>query len=276
MGMGVDWTLADADADDHLDLWSLSTASGGLVTTWPNDGTSFHPGPMIGSVGTSLRSLTVADISSDGAPDIVASGMLGVHAILRGSGTDLGTIVASAASETFVAHGPTSLLLLVLGDDVRLFTYVALVGATEVSGFPPAGEHLSSPLDAAIYDVDGDLDDDIVLLRATTTSTEVLVLAQNALGQFAVSSRFDTGAGANAIAVADFDGTLAPEVVVSRSVMGTDEASIYDAGTGAETLQLMTGPRVDVVVGEYDGAPPIDVAFVASDGSLNFFINQTH
>jgi hypothetical protein len=278
MGLGLDWTLSDAEPDGTLDLWSLSDPSDGRVVTLPNTGTDFDTssGTVVYGQGASLRSIVLSDITGDGVPDLVVSGTLGVHATDRGGGGDLGVIVTGPAYETLVVHGDSEPHLFVIANDVRYFLHSGFGSTTEVTTFPPAGSDLSSPLDAVLCDLEGDGDDDVVLLRASGSGDEIVVLRQTETGDLEIAARFDVAANANAVAAADLDGFGAPEIVVSRaSTASIDVASIYDATTGAELVQLPTGDRVDVVTGNYDHEEPVDVAFVAADGSVDIWINQT-
>jgi hypothetical protein len=111
---------------------------------------------------------------------------------------------------------------------------------------------------AGDFDGDGDLD-----IAATNTFSGVLVYLNNGSGGFGAYTAFAAGAQANSVAVADFNGNGAKDLVVT-SLSGTNNVSVlFGSGTGSFGAPVgfaTSGTPGGCVVADFNGDAKMDFA----------------
>lgn len=157
--------------------------------------------------------------------------------------------------------------VLITGEDdtgvsiARLYTNDGMGTFTEVLGTPFLGVSYSS---TAFADVDGDLDQDVIITGEDDMGTaHVTLFTNNGMGAFTEvrGTRFqDVGAGS--IAFADVDGDLDQDVLISgEDDIGKDHTRLY-TNNGTGTFREVMGTPFEAVAGG-------SIAFADVDGDMD-------
>jgi FG-GAP-like repeat len=217
--------IADLNGDGKRDLAITNLNSGSVSILLGNgSGTSFSfaPGSPF-AVGTRPASIAIADLNSDGKPDLaVANADDNAVAILMGQGN--GTFIANVNSPVAVGGRPASIALADLNGDGKLDLAAADLndGTVSVSlgdgsgTFPtvqdyPVGRY---PISVAVADFNSDGKRDIV--AADNLSHMLSVLVGNGDGTFKPARHVSVAGDPQSLTVADFDGNNQPDVAVAN------------------------------------------------------------
>ena len=300
-GLGSESVVtADVDLDGHLDIVVANNESGDVSVLWGRgDGTFEDPQNFVTGDASGPHGLQVADMTSDGLPDIIVSldGTSQVETFVQDSlrrsfnpatpaGTDFGPVALVVAdfdhdgkqdavtANQFTLTGSISFLK-GNGDG----TFQDAVNYTTVG---PDGSGSPSSMGAADLNGDGNLD----LVVANQDDSQIAVLLGSATGTFSAPTLFDTGDTPQALALGDLNIDGKVDVVTAND---EDDAVALLLGNGDGTFQPATEysvgsgsfPQV-VSIWDYnlDGRPdvgvgasllPFDgVAVLRGDGEGNF------
>lgn len=245
-------------------------------------------------VGNAPRSIAVADVDGDGAPDLVVSnaGTDDVSVLMND-----GTGQFSEADRVPVGVEPTAIIALDLNDDGAPDAVVANAGSGDLSLLRNAGNGamsesgrvpLAGPphaLSAGDYDSDGDPDLAVVRDDAGGESSTVELLLNDGAGAFdapvSVAALADPQGGktglARALTSTDIDADGDVDLVVARTSDDDLVLLVNDGGAGftvARSLNTGDGPlaltAIDV---NGDGLRDLAVANAGSD-DVSLFINN--
>jgi len=245
--------------------------------------------PATYTTGAGPSSVAVADFNADQRPDLATAnqdaGTVSVR--LGGAGGTFGGLTnfpagvdpTSVVAADFNGDNDPDLAV----TDYSLGRVLVLVGgangtfgaATQVSSIVGSG-----PIAAAVGDLNGDQDPDLVIANQLLTNVSVLVGGANA--SFSAPSNFKTGfstlPGPSSIAVRDFDGDGKPDLAVANvnddnvSVLlnntSTNQApvAVNDAYSTNEDTPL-TVPAPGVLGNDTDGdGNPLTASVVAGSG----------
>ena len=227
--------------------------------------------------------LTLADLNSDGRPDIISTSSLEgqeISVLLNlGDGTfDMGTQHPAGASTRFPAHGDVD------GDGDRDIVLALRSGQFGLAILRNDGlgnfevPELLAPTDGVldrpvILDLDGDDDQDIVF--AQSFGPEVVVLMNLGGGSFASPVSYGAAppdAYFVHLSVGDVDGDEDPDLVIGRSLSSTQPSLYRNHGDGT-----FDPPQAIVVedvydfagndLGDMDGDGDLDLVFVSDRSS---------
>lgn len=228
----------DLTGDGRTDF-AVGTSSGNVVTVIPAmvapilPAANFADAASFG-VGGFPISATVADFDGDGLPDVATGNLTGgsvsvlINSTARGAAAstfaDQQTFVTGsgprgAASGDFNGDGKPDLVTANENDN----TVSVLLNTTAAVGAPAFAAHQDFAVGAfafgvAVADFNGDGRADIVAVNAHDGTASVLfnTAAPGALAaSFAPQQTFETGLGANSVAVADVNGDGLPDLIVS-------------------------------------------------------------
>ena len=156
---------------------------------------------------------------------------------------------------------------------------VLLADAT--GGFNPAVSYPAGtgPEAVAVADVDGDLDQDLVIANTGIPGDTVSVLLNSGTGTFGAPTTFAAGRSPNALAVGDVNGDGHADLAVSNgggqgtpTVPATPGVSILlgngTGGFGAPAFYAAPDPTRDVALGDLDGDDDLDLAYVTAGNRL--------
>jgi uncharacterized protein (TIGR03437 family) len=122
----------------------------------------------------------------------------------------------------------------------------------------------------AVGDFNGDGHEDLAIINAATTPSQVLILIGNGDGTFNTVSppSFPVGNGANSIVVGDFNGDGIPDLAVAN---GADNTVSILMGVGSgffqQAFNYPTGPSPDgIAVADFDGDGLADLAVATANG----------
>jgi hypothetical protein len=260
--------MGDIDGDGDLDI--IAARNGG-ETVWRNDGTgsfSPHPTPSFGAGNT--NSIALGDVDSDGVPDaVVGNGTGEAETVWRNS---LGVLSAHPTAPSFGAGSTTFVALRDLDGDGDLDAIAVNTAgqATTVWLNNGAGVFTSHPVTpsfgaggtkmyAALGDLDGDGDIDVVLVDSAASQT---IWLNDGTGSFSLRPTDATfgPTGAFAIALGDIDGDGDLDAVVPT--FGAERVYLND-GTGLFTAHpttplFGTGTSVSLALGDIDGDGDLD------------------
>jgi VCBS repeat-containing protein len=278
----------NGDNDPDLAVANQSPIASGVSVLLGGAGGSFGA-PTSYPTGAGPSSVAVADFNGDQDPDLaVANQDAGTVSVrLGGAGGTFGAVVNFSAGVD-----PTSVVAADFnGDndpelavtDYSLGRVLVLVGgtggtfgaATQVSSVVGSG-----PIAAAVGDLNGDQDPDLVIANQLLTNVSVLVGGANA--SFSGPNNFKTGVsslpGPSSIAVRDFDGDGKPDLAVANvnddnvSVLlnntSTNQApvAVNDAYSTNEDTPL-TVPAPGVLGNDTDGdGNPLTASVAAGSG----------
>lgn len=304
-------TLADVDGDGHPDIVTANADTGGqefpppelpgTVSILVNDGNgSFAPAVQYsaGAGEGRAESVAVADVTGDGAADIVVSRPNANRAaVLAGDGAG-----GFAAALTLpVGVGPTPLVVADLTGDGKLDVATANAVGSTVSILPGDGaghvgfdgNHDAGTYPHAVVAVDLDSDgyDDIV--TANAFGDDVSVLLNDGAGGFAPEVRHAVGSSPTWIVAGDIDGDGKMDVATANFGGGTVSVLLGD-GKGGFAAAIDSGVGGDwespyaLALGDANGDGKLDIAtantnisnesisFLAGDGSGHFAPGVLH
>lgn len=201
----------------------------GEPTVWRQDASGQFTAPE--TVPSALRELyrmVVADLDGDGLDDLVMWGLLS-------DGRDMGV-------------------------DLRLQRADGSFGPSRELKTPYCESGNGSGLDAG--DVNGDGRTDLVVFARCGGGTgQVVVLTQDAAGNFAATSTVPTEGWADSIRVADVDGDGRADVVTHSGVRGVGVLLQRADGTlSAEAMYSVPDPGYAMALGDLNGDGRVDIA----------------
>jgi hypothetical protein len=225
--MGWDLQVGDVDSDGRDDLVSPSDQGPELLI---NDGAGGLRAPYLVADGLTQLGyrLALGDATGDGAPDLVALDGARTHLVVV---PNVGGVLASAGWRT-IAVSSLPLGGVAVGDitgDGRadLVTQEDLTGgasgarawllaSTSSGDFAPPVMIAQANYGGrvAIADVNGDGENDVVLLHESSYSVGVLITSHGSLGAERLYN-MPTGAGIESLAIGDIDCDGCPDVIVA-------------------------------------------------------------
>ncbi len=281
-----DLALFDVDHDGDLDVGYSSTrtmvtsdTSFGALSVLHNDGT----GALVGSSQIPLlrfvagpSDVHVADLDADGWADI-----LGAHGDSSGWSVALsdGQGGYLPAEHIYGGQVPMAVLAADVDSDAALDVLVLAHHSLEVTVHRnlgggsfhhprgPAVNPLSSDIDLA--DVDGDGDLDAAMTASYAGSGNVEVAYNDGAGGFTPGSFFGSGGGAFAVKLRDLDGDGAVDLLWADS--GTSPP--YDFWTATNDGAGAFGPPVEWAVNTC-GNGDVDAFDMDGDGDLDVFLTE--
>jgi hypothetical protein len=298
-------TVADVDGDGYLDvlvanqclIGDPACASGGGASVLHGNGDgSFMPAVTYGSGGTNAFFIAVADVSGDGAPDLVlanqcanASNCTGSLGVLQadGDGTFQGAVIQnpggqgvfSIALEDVNGDGDSDMLIAnQCGTDATCEGAVSVSLGNGGGSFGKAVVYPSGALDArsvAVKDVNADGKPDLLIANECATDSDctgmVGVLLGNGDGTFQPVVVYNSGGQfADSVAVADVNRDGHPDLVVANLCA--------DANCTSATLGVLLGngdgtfqPAVPYSSGGLS-ATSVAVADVNGDGDPDLLV----
>lgn len=241
------WGLATADVngDGKLDLISSNSGENNVAILLGNGDGTFQGRRVFTTIGDP-ESLTLADVNNDGKIDIVAAGFGNKKvSILLGNGdgtfrakVDYATASQPQAVTTGDFNGDGNLDIATANQ--RYISYngqdCSTISVLLGNGDGTFLTHVDSPLCgiyalsicAADFDGDGNID----LAANTSAKDGVSILAGRGDGTFAPAVSYRSGAGPEAVAVADVDNDGSPELL-SLNDIGSTVSVFRRLGAGA-------------------------------------------
>jgi hypothetical protein len=249
-----------------------------IINPWHCVAAAASDGPLFGGAqfGTGSRpiSVAIADLNSDGAPDLaVANSYSDDVSVLLGNGA--GSFQAEQRFGT--GWKPSSIAIADLNGDGAPDLAVATSENSEVSvllgngdGTFQAEQRFGAgtwPSSIAIVDLNGDGAPDLAV--ANGRSDDVSVLLGNGDGSFQTQQRFGTGRYPGSIAIADLNGDGAPDLGVVN-LDSNDVSVLLGNGSGSFQAEQRVGAgqhptSIAITDLNGDGAPDLAVTNGASD-----------
>ncbi len=257
---------ADFNRDGIMDLAVLDDQ--GVSILLGNGKGGFLP-PVTYDAGLDPTGLTIADANGDGKPDLIVGNPYGDILVLlnQGNGTFAPYRNADQAVELAVTDLTGNGSKDVIYADQSLDRVVVDYGGGDSAVLGDQSSGLLSPGAVTLADLNGDGIPDLIV--ANSGSNNVLVYPGLGNGQFGPAVNdghgFFTGTDPVALAVADLDGELIPDLVVANA--GSNDVSVlHGQGTGS-SWTMIPGPRIKtdagpsaVVVGNFLGTGQLDLA----------------
>lgn len=246
-----------------LDLVAVREESGTLVVVPQRDDTGFR-GRRAFDAGLRPVSIAAGDVTGDGVVDLaVAAGGLSRVAILEGDG-DGGFAAPALATDTGSSPAVVRLADLDGDGDADLLAISRETGRLDVflnrdAGLVFAASHalFGASADGAAADVDRDGTIDVV----TGGGTGLSLLRGRGNGSFLAAETFSGASAVRAVAVADFDNDLFPDVAAADAERG---AVLVYYGTDGGFLPPIVYAAGDEPVGlvaiDRGGDPFVDLA----------------
>ncbi len=266
--------LGDFNGDGVLDVAAGGTSGGsGLLGIRINNGDgTFGTVTTRFTSGTSISSITVADINQDGKEDLLlgfASGVMTKSAYLLGNGN--GTFAAEQGMQFGGIAGVTDIQVGdVNGDGLLdlLFSNTAnqklVLGTSDYRYENQSATDLSIGANTAkLVDMNGDGILDIV----SASGSNIVVALGNGNGTFGANSNYSAGINVNRIKIGDFDGDGVNDVAASTTV---GSASIL-LGNSNGSLRSSSGFSFSGVTATAD----IEIGDFNNDGVLDFAMSQS-
>lgn len=299
-------TAADLTGDGRTDF-AVGTLAGNTVTVIPAmvapilPVAAFADAASFGA-GSFPVSANVADFDGDGLPDVAAANLVGntvsvlINTTARAAAAptfaDQQTFAAGsgprgAASGDFNGDGKPDLVTANENDN----TVSVLLNTTAAVGAPAFAAHQDFaaggfPFAVAAADFNGDGRADIAVANAHDATVSVLLntTAPGALtASFAAQQAFDTGPGANSVAVADVNGDGLPDLIISSFSRSVLSVLVNTTPPGATTPSFAAhqdfavghgsnwGEAIDV---NGDGLPDL-VSTNSVDNTVSVLINTS-
>jgi hypothetical protein len=280
---------ADLNGDGVPDLVSTNLDDN---TVSVRLGTTDNLGDFSGTTDISVGAggpfaVAIGNVVGDANADIVVGKLSGNEITIlpgNGDGTFGGAIPFTPASTAFTApadvvlgdvDGDTDLDLIVAdftAPSVRVFqnddnsdTFTEAASALPASG--------SSPYGLVFADATGDAINDIVFANADAAVNTVTVLEGANNATFTLFGSFPTGTRPYTVAVADFDGSLGPDLAVADTNDGTVSILLNDGAGGfnaAVPYTVGTDP-LEIAIANVNGDSNVDLV-VTNNGSDNISV----
>jgi hypothetical protein len=220
--------------------------------------------------------VAVADVNSDGKPDIIVTNYIANNVgVLLNSGT--GTFTAPTTYSTGSASSPRSVAVVDVNSDSKPDIIVANSGTKNVGVLLNSGNGTftvqttystgtdSWPVFVAVVDVNSDSKPDVII--ANYYKNNVGVLLNSGTGTSTAPTTYSTGSGSNpvSVAVVDINSDGKPDIIVAN--YGTNNVGVLlNSGNGTFT------PQTTYSTGT--GSNPIGVAVVDvnSDGKADIIV----
>jgi VCBS repeat-containing protein len=223
--------VGEFNNDNDPDLAVANQGSNNVAVLLGSTGGNFGP-PTTYATGAGPSSVAAADFNGDNDPDLAVANQFAGNVSVRlgGPGGTFGPLTNFPAGD----QDPTSVVAADFnGDndpdlavtDYSLGRVLVLVGGAGGTFSPPvqvssiAG---SGPIAAAVGDLNGDQDPDLVIANQLAGNVSVLVGGDNA--SFRGPFSFTTGSGPSSIAVRDFNADNKPDLAVAN--VNSDTVSV--------------------------------------------------
>ena len=275
--------VGQLNANTALDIAIPHTRTTHQTTIWNNDGSGNFAQTDAVTVGSTPRSLTIADIDRDGDMDIaVASEGTNSVSVLTNNGS--GDFTATATLPVGLA--PNNVAAGDLNSDGLLDLVIANTNSNSISLLINNGGGTfasqvpvllnGSPQASIIADFNNDGFADIAVTDTTSANDAVALLLNDGTGNFATPVDFPVGNHPRAIAGSDFDSDGRIDLVVSNRDDNTVSV-LFNTGGGfslPNNYNVGTDP-VAITAGDWNGDGNVDFAVSNRlSGDLYVFLNN--
>jgi hypothetical protein len=273
--------VGDLNSDGKLDLAVTNDYSeAGTVSVLLGQGDGSFQAPQSYAAGSYPISLAVADVNSDGIPDLAVANVaddLGTVSVLLGQGD--GTF--QAPQSYGVATNPSFVVVGDFNRDGKLDLAVTGVDPSSGQGMldilPGNGDSTfqaaqgyatgRSPTSVAVADFNGDGSPDLAVANGTDPGT-VTILLGNGDGTLRPPQSYAASPSALSVAVADFNGDGRPDLAVTGRpgvviLLGQGDGSFQAAHTYHAISDSEPGL---VAVGDFDSDGKLDLAIAGGTG----------
>ncbi|MEO6709373.1 MAG: VCBS repeat-containing protein [Planctomycetota bacterium] len=216
--------IADIDNDGDLDL-AVANRNGDTVSVLRNAGSLAFTGQSF-AAGQDPRSIALGDVTGDNLPDLaIAAHDSSAVIVLKNMGAgvfapfatlNLGENPEGVAIARFNADALNDITTTFSNSGVEFVGVLLNQGGGVFSGptsFPTGGLD-SGFIVAADLDLDGDMD----VATANTSSGNISVMAGNGLGALGAAQLLGVGSGTSHIMAADLDGNGSPDLVATNEI----------------------------------------------------------